>query len=88
MINFTTAEQLEVEAILICKGKNFVFTPMLLNEQKNEILINDLDFKVFLDFFFPDHYTVSSNTISVDYNIFKILQLRYFRYNETVQILN
>jgi hypothetical protein len=87
MERFTTTDLLEIETLLIYFGKAFIFTPMLLVKDRNELLINDLLFKTFLDFMFPDSYTVNDKTIAVDYNIFKILQLRYFRYNETVNIL-
>lgn len=87
MNDLSTEEQLEVETLLLSFGKKFEFTPMNLIKNKNELQINDLSFKIFLDFIFPGSYRVNDKTLFVDYNIFKILQLRYFRYNETVDIL-
>lgn len=86
MEKFTTTDLLEIETLLISFGKCFIFTPMFLVKDRNELLINDLSFKTFLDFIFPERYSVNDKTIAVDFNIFKILQLRYFRDNESVQI--
>ncbi|MBP2281958.1 hypothetical protein H4V97_000276 [Flavobacterium sp. CG_23.5] len=85
---FTTEEQLELETLFICKWQQFIFGTMLLDKNNNEVLINDLDFEDLLNFTFPNSYRVNDKTIIVDYNIFKILQLRYFRYNETVNVLD
>ncbi len=82
----TTDQLLELEILTNKKYGNFKFTPLLLDRKNNIVLINDLDFVNLLELTFPDSYTVTNNTISVDFNIFKILQIRYFRHNETIQI--
>lgn len=88
MTDLTTAEILEIEILSIAKWGKFKFTPMLLDKKNDEMLINDLDFEKLLSFTFPENYTINGQTIAVDYNVFKILQLRYFRDNETVEILD
>lgn len=88
MTDLTTDEILEIEILSIEKWGKFKFTPMLLDKKNNEMLINDLDFEKLLRFTFPKNYTINDQTIAVDYSVFKILQLRYFKDNETVEILN
>lgn len=87
MTELTTAEILEIEVLSIEKWGQFKFTPMLLDKKNDEMLINDLDFEKLLRFTFPKSYTINGKTIAVDYSVFKILKLRYFRDNETVEIL-
>ena len=85
--NLTIEELLEFETSLIEKWENHVFSPMRINEKFNVILTNDLEIKELLEFSFKEHFHISYHTIAIDYNVFKIIQLRYFRNNKTVQII-
>jgi hypothetical protein len=85
--NLSIEELLEFETSLIEKWENHVFSPMRIDEKFNVVLTNDLEIKELLEFSFKEHFHIIYQTIAIDYNAFKIIQLRYFRNNDTVQII-
>lgn len=84
----TDAELYELEMLLIEKYENFDFTKVFFNSKNRLVLIKDKGLKNLVEFNFKDHYKKQGKDIVVSFDVFKILQSRYFRENKTVLFIN
>ena len=80
----TDAELYELETLLIEKYENFDFSKTFINIEKTEVLIKDQEFIDSVKFLFNNRYEIRGEDFFISIHIFKILQSRYFRNNQTV----
>ena len=78
------AELHELEVLFIEKFELHDFGNLFFNEELGEVLISDIDFKMLVDCCFEDRHEIRGEYFVISIEIFKILQFRYFRNNETV----
>jgi len=81
------AELLELEILLNHQFEAFDFGEVFINKELGEVLIKDKGLKDLVLLCFKDRHEIRGEDFFISIEIFKILQLRYFRDNETLQIL-
>jgi hypothetical protein len=86
----TDAELFELEILLIDKFDKFDFSKLKFDFESELVFINNTEngFKDLIELYFNDRIEVLNNKTVISFDIFKILQLRYFRNNRTVPTLN
>ncbi|EKT4498924.1 MULTISPECIES: hypothetical protein [Flavobacteriaceae] len=86
MIN--DAELYELEILLIQKYENFDFSKVLFDTENSLVLIKDEGLKKLVELCFKDRHEKWEQGIVISFDVFKILQSRYFRDNKTFSFVN
>lgn len=77
-------ELLELETLFNDKFEKYDFGEVLFNNEIGEVLIKDENLKFIIKHYFEDRHEIRGEYFVISIEIFKILQSRYFRNNETV----
>lgn len=86
MIN--DAELYELEILLIQKYENFDFSKVLFDYENNLVLIKDKGLQQLVELCFKDRCEKWEQGTVISFDIFKILQSRYFRENKTFSFVD
>lgn len=78
------AELLELEILLNENFETFDFGKVFINNEIGEVLIKDKVLKDLILLNFKDRHEIRGKYFVISIEIFKILQLRYFRNNQSV----
>lgn len=81
----TDAELLELEMLLIQRYRDYNFEQLLYDKENKLILIKDEYLKKIIVMYFNERHQEFGDDIAISVEIFKILQSRYFRNNETIK---
>lgn len=86
----TDPELYELEILLIEKYELFDFSKINFDIENKLVLLKEKDtgLKELIEFQFNDRFVFMNDETAISFDIFKILQLRYFRNNRTVPILH
>ncbi len=78
------AELLELEILLNENFETFDFGKVFINNEIGEVLIKDKTLKDLVLLNFKDRHEIRGEDFFISIEIFKILQSRYFRDNQSV----
>jgi hypothetical protein len=78
------AELLELEILINQKFETFDFGEVFFNKELGEVLIKDKGLQGLVLSYFKDRHEIRGEDFVISVDIFKILQMRYFRNNATV----
>lgn len=78
------AELLELEILLNQKFETFNFGEVFFNKELGEVLIKDKVLQDLVLSCFKNRHEIRGEDFVISVEIFKILQIRYFRNNATV----
>ena len=84
----TDAELYELEILLNQKYENLDFSKVLFETENSLVLIKDKGLQELVELYFKDRYEKLNQGIIISFDIFKILQSRYFRDNKTFSFVN
>jgi hypothetical protein len=83
----TDAELLELEILLNEQFESLTFHPLFYDKKTNVIYINkETKIEVLYNIVFPNQYNINEKFLYSSLELFKILQLRYFRNNRSIEI--
>lgn len=81
----TDAELYELERLFISKYENFDFNKVIFDNANKRVLLQNDQLSDLITMYYKDRSVDDEGINSISFDLFKILQLRYFRNNRTVQ---
>ncbi len=85
MIN--DAELYELEILLIDKFEKFDFGKVPIDSENKKILIESKDLQELVLMHFKDRHEIIDKKSVISFDLFKLLQSRYFRNNNTLSFV-